>query len=130
MAHDPEKRATVLAVLIAGSTVAETSRETGIPEPTIIRWREEAGLTQKPPKFQTIGTEKKRDLGELVGEYLDDVLVTLRAQAVHARDQEWLTRQDAAQLAILHGVLTDKAIRLLGALQTDEPIKLPDSATA
>lgn len=128
-AYDQTQRAAVLASLLAGSSVAEVSRQTGIPDSTVERWRDQAGIGPKQPKIpQLLGAETKYDLGELVGGYLSDILITLRAQSVHARDEEWLARQNAHDLAILHGVLSDKAVRLLGALRTDEPIKLPDAA--
>ncbi len=129
-AHDPESRAAVLAAIISGSTLSEVARAMKLPEPTVRRWRDQAGIGPKaPPDRQWLGDEKKRDLGELVGEYLDDILISLRAQAIHTRDSEWLHQQNARDLAILHGVLSDKAVRLLGALRVDEPIKLPDAAT-
>jgi hypothetical protein len=110
--YDQETRAAVLAALLSGATVADVSRRLQIPDDA--EW---------------IGDEKKADLGELVGEYLNEILVSLRAQAIHTRDKEWLGVQSAGELAILHGVLTDKAIRLLGALRTDDSIRLPDAAT-
>jgi transposase-like protein len=129
--HDPDTRASVLAALISGSTIAEVSRAMKIPDSTIEYWRDQAGIGPKPPRNpEWIRDEKKADLGELVGDYLNDILVTLRAQAIHTRDKDWLQIQSAGELAILHGVLSDKAVRLLGALRTDESIKLPDPAAA
>jgi transposase-like protein len=59
----------------------------------------------------------------------DSTIQYWRDRAIHTRDKEWLGVQSAGELAILHGVLTDKAIRLLGALRTDDSIRLPDAAT-
>src|SRR5690349_5896984 len=116
--YDQETRAAVLAALLSGSSITEISRRLKIPDTTIARWRDQAGIGPKAPKDpQWIGDEKKKDLGELVGDYLNDILVSLRAQAVHTRDKDWLDRQNAHDLAILHGVLSDKAVRLLGALR-------------
>jgi transposase-like protein len=128
--YDQETRAAVLAALLSGATVADVSRRLQIPDSTIQYWRDRAGIGPKAPDdAEWIGDEKKADLGELVGEYLNEILVSLRAQAIHTRDKEWLGVQSAGELAILHGVLTDKAIRLLGALRTDDSIRLPDAAT-
>jgi hypothetical protein len=130
-AHDPETRAAVLAALLSGSSIADISRRLKIPDSTIADWRDQAGIGPKAPKTPGyIREEQKADLGERVGGYLDDILVTVRAQAIHTRDPEWLHRQNAHDLAILHGVLVDKAIRLLGALRVDEPIQLPDRAAS
>lgn len=131
MPHDRDTRAAVLAALLSGSTIAEVSRAMKIPHPTVIRWRDQAGIgPNPPPNVHALGQETKADLGARVGDYLDDILVTVRAQAIHTRDPEWLHRQNAHDLAILHGVLVDKAIRLLGALRVDEPIPLPDRAAS
>lgn len=128
--YNSEARAAVLAAILSGSSLREISRAMHIPETTVARWRDQAGIGPKPPDPRLLGEEKKADLGERVGDYLDDILVSLRAQAIHTRDPDWLARQDAGQLAILHGVLADKAVRLLGALRTDEPIRLPDRAAS
>lgn len=129
--HDPQARAAVLAGVLAGKKLIEIAREQQIPESTVRLWRDQAGLGPKAPRNAGyLAEEKKKDLGVLVGEYLDDILVSLRAQAIHTRDPEWLARQNAHDLAILHGVLSDKAVRLLGALRVDEPIKLPDAPPA
>lgn len=129
--HDRELRASVLASLLSGSSVADIARKTKIPDTTIARWRDQAGIGPKAPKDpHWIGDETKQDLGERVGSYLDDILVSLRAQAIHTRDKDWLDRQNAHDLAILHGVFADKAIRLLGALRVDDALKLPDPPAA
>jgi hypothetical protein len=129
--HDPETRAAVLASLLSGASIADISRRLKIPDTTIARWRDQAGIGPKAPKDpHWIGDEKKRDLGELVGDYLNDILISLRAQAIHTRDKEWLDRQNAHDLAILHGTLNDKAVRLLAALRVEDDIKLPDPAAA
>lgn len=132
--HDNTKRAAVLASLLTGESVSAVARAHGVGKATVSRWRDEAGFV---PDAERSGTEKKglllapserRDLGERVGDYLDDILVTLRAQAIHGRDPVWLQAQGADALAIFHGVLADKAIRLLGALQSDEPLPLEPPA--
>ena len=50
-------------------------------------------------------------------EYLKGSLHTLQEQARFFADAEWLRKQDAADVAVLHGVLTDKVVRLLEALE-------------
>ena len=102
--HSPETRAAVMASLLAGQGVGELAREYQLPASTISRWRREASgdLTQ--------------DVGELLLQYLTENLQTLREQAIVFRDVEWLKEQDASSLGVLHGILTDKAIRLLESL--------------
>ena len=52
--------------------------------------------------------------------YLRELLVTTRAQLKVFRDESWLAKQAASEAAVLHGVLTDKAIRLREALAGSE----------
>ena len=108
--HDPETKAQAMAALLAGQGVSEVAREYKLPESTVSRWkkkaREEAGRTE--------------DVGALLLAYLTENLRTLRAQAETFRDREWLRKQGAADAAVLHGVLTDKAVRLLEALDPNE----------
>lgn len=105
--HPPEIRAEVMSCLLQGQGVTTVAKQYDIPTSTVSRWkrkaREEAGRTD--------------DVGELLLEYLTANLTTLRAQAERFRDPEWLSEQDAADVAVLHGVLTDKAVRLLEAME-------------
>jgi transposase-like protein len=120
-AHGVELRAAVLTSLLSGSSVTETARVNRLPERTVRQWRREAGLD---PQSDFAGSpvlpaEKRADLGELVSEYLSETLTTLGVQSRHFRDRAWLAEQSAGDLAILHGVLNDKAVRILSALQPD-----------
>jgi hypothetical protein len=55
------------------------------------------------------------DLDALLTNLLRENLLTLAAQQEFFRNEDWLRKQSAADLAILHGVSTDKALRLLEA---------------
>jgi transposase-like protein len=106
MAHNEETKAAAMAALLAGQSVGEVAREYTLPPSTVSRWRKEAraeaGLSD--------------DIGALLLDYLAANLETLQTQAVVFGDTEWLQKQGASELAILHGVMTDKAVRLLEAL--------------
>ena len=95
-----------MSALLSGQGVSAVAREYRLPESTVSRWkkeaRREAGLTD--------------DVGQLLWAYLTANLATLEAQAVAFRDPAWLKAQPAGELAILHGVMTDKCVRLLEAL--------------
>jgi hypothetical protein len=96
-----------MAALLAGQGVTEVAAAYDLPPSTVSRWkaqaRQEAGRSD--------------DVGALLLDYLAENLTTLRAQAVAFRDPTWLQSQDAGELAVLHGVMTDKAVRLLEALE-------------
>lgn len=105
--YEPEVRAEVMAALLAGQGVSAVSREYNIPSSTVSRWkrkaREEAGRSD--------------DVGELLLGYLRENLETLTAQARHFRDPAWMKRWPAEQMAVLHGIVCDKTVRLLEALE-------------
>jgi len=55
------------------------------------------------------------DFDAILSRYLAETLETLTAQQLKFRDPEWLQRQTAGEMAVLHGVTVDKAIRLFDA---------------
>lgn len=105
--HAPEVKAAVMAALLTGQGVSQVAEEYDLPTSTVSRWkakaREEAGRTD--------------DVGALLLDYLTENLRTLRAQVETFRDPAWLREQPADASAVLHGVLADKAVRLLEALE-------------
>jgi transposase-like protein len=112
--HSPEKKAAVMAALLAGQGVDATARQYKISKATVSRWKSELGNE----RMEQIETKKRETMDELLLDYLRETLTTLQVQAIHFRDQDWLAEQSASELAVLHGVQTDKAIRLLEALES------------
>ena len=112
MAHSEEKRAAVLAALLAGQSVGEIAESYQIPERTVWRWRE--------AKLAEIVREKKERISEKLLTYLDGLFETLIAQQKVFRDETYLKEQSAAEVATLHGVLCDKGFRILEALTRTE----------
>jgi hypothetical protein len=123
--YSDEIRAQVLAQLALGVSISALSREYHISRATISSWRQAAGLGDLAP----IDQQKRQDLGELIAEYLRAGLAALAAQAVEAARPAWITRQPAGELAVFHGVLADKLVRILAALEGagEEPL---DAAAA
>lgn len=107
--YSDDVKAQVMAALMAGQSLSQASKEYDIPRSTVARWGQSIEETPKT------GTQKKA-IGELIVEYLETNLIALRAQAEVFSNADWLMRQEASQAAVLHGVMTDKAIRLLEAL--------------
>jgi transposase-like protein len=113
VAHSEETKAAVMAALLSGQSISEVAKSYNLSKATVSAWRSAAfavGSNQFEPKKNGEG------LGDLIGDYLREVLVTLRVQAEAFRDKAWLARQPASEVAVLHGVLTDKAVRLLEAI--------------
>lgn len=114
--YSDETRAAVMAALLAGQSISSVAKEYQIPKGTVSGWKRKAeaisgGVEATPTQ--------KEDVGDLLLDYLRESLVTLREQVKHFRDRAWLSRQNASELAVLHGVQTDKAIRLLEALSQE-----------
>ena len=109
--YSDEQKAVVLAALLAGQSLNSVAKEYKISKATVSRWK------NNPVPLN--GTQKK-EIGELLTEYLSANLETLRAQLVIFSDETWLRRSSSEGAAVLHGVLTDKAIRLLEAISKHE----------
>lgn len=107
--YDPETKAAVLAALLSGQSVGSVAAEYHIPEGTVKYWSGKA----KP--LSAVDPQKKTEIGELLMSYLRANLIALEAQVRVFSDPAWLRNQPASEAAVLHGVMTDKAIRLLEA---------------
>lgn len=107
--YDDATKAAVMAALLAGQSSGEVATEYNIPEGTIRGW-----AARKTPVV-SVDHKKEAEIGELLLGYLRTNLVALEAQAQVFADEKWLRQQPASEAAVLHGVMTDKAIRLLEA---------------
>lgn len=116
--HSDEVRAAAVASLLAGQSLRSVARDFGIGRATIIAWRDQAGIGPT-----TVGPHKRGDIGERVVALLDQILATLRAQALAVDDPAWLKGYSPAEVGTLFGVLADKAIYLAATLEPadDDP---------
>ncbi len=114
MKYTPEQKATALAALATGDSIRNVSRRLGISRNTLTVWRAEL------PSTAVAEPQKKEALGEQLYGYLEESIDTLTEQVRCAGDVAWIRQQNAAQLAMLHGVMFDKTVRLLAALQPAE----------
>lgn len=120
--YDDDTKAAVMAELAAGQGVGAVAKKYEIPAGTVKSWK------KRLKGEQPVASEKKEAIGDLLVKYLETNLQTLRVQSEAFRDREWLARQSASEVAILHGVLTDKTVRLLEALGGPDDAT-PDDAT-
>lgn len=113
--YDEATKAAVMAALLAGQSVSSVAKEYNIPKGTVSGWRNQAmnGVA-------AISTQKREEIGDALLGYLNAAIRTLHLQVEVFGDQDWLKRQEANQLAVLHGVIADKSIRLLEALADNE----------
>lgn len=110
--YNDETKAAVMAALLAGQSVSSVAREYKIPKGTVSDWKRKAAGEASGAK----PTQKRAAIGDLLVDYLETNLHTLKEQSRLFSDHEWLRGQDASQLAVLHGVVADKTVRLLEAL--------------
>lgn len=117
--YSEEVKAAVMTALLTGQSVTQIAREYKIPASTIRSWKSRQNNGES---VATVATQKKQVIGDLLIKYLETSLETLQIQAKHFGDVTWLKKQSANELAVLHGVATDKSIRLLEALagQTED----------
>ncbi len=102
---DEAKAAALADLMLIGPGAA--SAKYGIPAGTLRSWQSRAN---------PVATLKKDHIGALVATYLEANLQALTAQAYVASDPEYINKQPAESLAVLHGVMADKSVRLLEAL--------------
>lgn len=112
-------KAQALAALLTGQAPAQVAATFGIPIGTLRSWK---SRQRNGSGVAVVAMEKRERIGQLLLEYLVENLETLKAQQVVFRDVEWLKKQSASEVAVLHGVALDKAIRLLeGLADGDDP---------
>jgi len=112
----------IIASLAAGMTQRQVAKEYNVPSGTVATLA--AGA-----KAVVIVKEKRDEIGEQVAAYIATTLDTLRTQSLYFGERPFLDDPkktgNASQLAILHGVLADKLVRILGALR-----RTPDDESA
>lgn len=114
--HNDETKAAVMAALLTGQSVSEVAKQYKVPRGTVARWSSEVNKDTN----ETFRNTKRERIGELIVSYLEEGLITLQEQVKVFRNEEWIKKQGASELAVLHGVIADKQIRLLEALAGDE----------
>lgn len=119
--HDEGLKAAALAdVLLLGP--GATAAKYHIPIRTLFAWREQYEVADLLPM-------KRERIGQLVAIYLEANLQALTAQAYVTSQPEYIDRQPAGELAILHGVMADKSVRLLEAItKQSSPAELDEPA--
>lgn len=100
-----------MAALLAGQGVTELARQYNLDRSTVKNWQRQLRAVNP------VNQEKQAEIGDLLTHYLESLLVTLQVQTEHFREREWLAKQDASELAVLHGVCADKCVRLLEAAE-------------
>lgn len=114
-----------MAALLAGQAVAEISRTFSLRESTIRSWRDQMAESE-PGQFAEIRERKKEEIGELLLYYLRENIKSMALQVRHFGNPDWLAKQPASELAVLHGICCDKAIRLMEAAEAPLPVTVTE----
>ncbi len=116
--YDDATKAAVMAALLAGQSIPKVADEYNIPRGTVSDWRKHAQAGGRIDPTQKDGPT----IDVMLRDYVNENLTTLREQAKFFRDTAWLSKQEASSLAVLHGVLADKSIRLLEVFGGDPDV--------
>lgn len=111
--HDGEMKAAVMSALLQGQSIQAVAKTYKVSR----KW---VGKMKRRLDDEVYGEEinddERKAVGELLIEYLRASIASLVMQTQVFGDQTWLEQQDASSLAVLHGVQTDKVVRLLEAM--------------
>jgi len=107
-----------MAALLTGQTVAQVATTYHLDKSVVSRWRRKID----PEQLQRVATEKGETLEWLLLDYVQTNLRTLKAQSIEAGRAQYVQKQSASELAVLHGVLADKTVRILAALEPIEEV--------
>jgi transposase-like protein len=121
-AHDPETKAAVMAALLSGQGVNEVAQEYQLSPSVVSGWKSSLSSEQ----FERLRTEKAETFDGLLSDYLTANLRALQKQAEVASEPDYIRKQSAEKLAVLHGVMADKAVRLLEAYSGSGPAPAED----
>jgi len=111
--YDEATKSAVMAALLTGQSINYVAKEYKIPRGTIASW------SRNLQRNHTVSTEKRERIGQLIIDNVEAEFETMIAMQDVFTDKDWLKKQSASELAVLYGVIKDKAIRVLEALPGD-----------
>lgn len=116
------KRAQIIASLLTGESCATVAREHAVSTRTVQRFKRALTRDQQR-RIENARVENKQhqesEISRLVKQHLTGNLEAGRNLANATKDANWLSQQSAGDLAILYGVLADKAFRILEVTEQD-----------
>lgn len=105
--------AQVITALVSGKTFKEISAEFGISEEWINRVKKKL-----PQEFiEYFVSAKTNEISNLIEQGLRDQLEGMSNLVAVTRKEHWVEAQRAPEIATLFGVLSDKTIRILAAIE-------------
>ena len=122
--YSEEVRAAVLVAIQAGDDATTVAERYGVPVGTVHSWasrQRQHAPSEDLSSLASLASPERARIGSLVMRYLEVSLQALEAQAKVFSDTEWIKKQHAGDIAILHGAIGDRAVRLLEALAVAAP---------
>lgn len=105
--------AQIITCLVSGKTLEETSKELDVSFTWVERVRKEL-----PSDFVQYFTEAKTNqISELIEELIREQLIAMIKMVKVTDDELWLKAQRAPELATFFGVINDKTVRILAAIE-------------
>lgn len=117
-----EIRWAAIAAILAGETQERIAQLFDIDQSTVSRWKKNIR-----EELANMATEQREQIEINIFITIVKTQHAIQAQLNVFSDPQWLKRQSAAELGILHGILHDKSIRLLEALSPAESSQAPSS---
>lgn len=108
-----EVRAAIMAALLAGQGVSEISENFDMPQQTVSDLKRVL-----ENEFGSFGA--KKEISEQILELLGTQLNALKSIAGNVGRPEYVEKQPASEIAVLYGVISDKAFRIVSAIRTSE----------
>lgn len=114
--YSDKTKTAVMAALLEGQSAAQVAEDYNIPVGTIHSWKNRQE-NANAEDYARIASEKRERIADLIIELLSSHLeaATSIIKAV-ADDEEYIKNQSASEVAVLLGVINDKAFRMLEAL--------------
>lgn len=112
--YDRDTKVLVQSLLASGKSTRQVALDTGVPEGTIRCWQQRNHQRAAAKRFEA---SSSAGLSGTIEAYLYEILEALTSQARLTGDPDWLRKQSAADIAALHIALSERAFRLLSAIE-------------
>lgn len=112
--YSEETKAVVMAALMEGQSVTYVANEYNIPLGTVKSWKNRRELETGQAVSSMVATQKK-DIAVMIVDLLTSHLEAA-TKIANAIDGDYVKGQDASEVAVLLGVINDKAFRMMEAL--------------
>ncbi len=116
-------RAAVVAALLEGQAVTKVADDYKIDKGTVSRLKK----TIPADKLQEVAIKKGEHIAELISANLEKSFLAIGNILKQTENADWLTKQNASDLATLLGVTSDKVFRVLEAIQNAQVEEVDDA---